>query len=293
MKNKMREIKRTFFLGDEWLYYKIYCGNYSADAILIKNISLITKELKQKKLIDQWFFIRYNDPKSHLRLRLHLNNTNDLQEVIQLIKSYLAKLIKSNIVYEINIGTYKREIERYGKTTIIKTEKLFYFQSEKTIKLITKLTSENDEIARIFASLQLVNDLLNHFEIDLINRQKFVEIIDLQFKLEHNIEKDNKKKLALLYLKYRNDIQVFLEKQQEPNYLNGLINIIEMSKKEIKAIKSILEKIKENRHINSSEFIASIIHMGINRTFRSKQREYEMLCYDFMNRYYKGTIARK
>lgn len=288
----MKEIKRTFFLGDEWLYYKIYCGNYSADIILTKNISLITKELRRKKLIDQWFFIRYNDPKAHLRLRLHLNNTNDLQKVIQLIKSYLAKLIKSNIVYEINIGTYKREIERYGKTTIIKTEKLFYFNSEKTIKLINKLTSENNEIARIFASLQLINDLLNHFEIDLINRQKFVEIIDLQFKLEHNIEKDNKKKLALLYLKYRTDIQLFIEYQQEPDYLNGLINIIEMNKREIKTIKNILHKIKENRHINSSEFIASIIHMGINRTFRSKQREYEMLCYDFMNRYYKSTIAR-
>jgi thiopeptide-type bacteriocin biosynthesis protein len=293
MKNKMKEIKRTFFPGDEWLYYKIYCGSYSADVILAKKIYLITKELRQEKLIDQWFFIRYNDPRAHLRLRFHLNNVNDLQKVIQLIKSSLANLIKSNIIYDLNIGTYKREIERYGKTTIIKTEKLFYFHSEKTIKLLNKLTSENDEIARIFASLQLVNDLLNHFEIDLINRQKFVEVMALQFKLEHNIEKDNKKNLALLYLKYRADIQLFLEKRQEPHYLNGLINIIDTREKEIKVIKFIFNKIKENGHVNSSEFIASIIHMGINRTFRSKQREYEMLCYDFMYRYYKGLIARK
>lgn len=289
----MKEIKRNFFPGDEWLYYKIYCGNYSADIILAKNISLIIKKLKQKELIDQWFFIRYNDPKPHLRLRFHLSERNNFQEVIELIKTHLEKLTKSNIIYEINIATYKREIERYGSDTIVQTEKLFYYNSEKTIKLITKLNSENDEIARIFASLYLFNDLLNHFRLDVTDKQKFVETFDLQFKKEHNIEKDNKKKLASLYSKYKTEIQLFIENKQEPHYLNNLFKTLKTSKKETKTIQFISSKIEENKDLNSFEFMASLIHMNINRIFKSKQREYEMLCYDFMNRYYKSTIARK
>ena len=289
----MKEIKRTFILGEKWLYYKIYCGNYSADTVLIENILPIVEELEQKKLIDQWFFIRYQDPKNHLRLRFHLTTVDNLQEIIQLMQLYFSKLVEKDIVFDIATATYKREIERYGKTTITAVEKLFYYNSEKILQLIDNTTPEDDEIARIFATLQMIDDLLEEFEISLTYRQEFIHSMQLQFKAEHIVGKDNTKKLDQLYRNYKIEISLFLAEKQEPPYLEGLIEIMKTRDEEIKIIKTILIKIKENSTTTSLELIASLIHMNINRIFRSKQRQYEMLCYDFMNRYYKTKLARK
>ena len=289
----MKEIKRTFILGDEWLYYKIYCGSYCADAVLIESILPIVKKLKEIKLIDHWFFIRYNDPKNHLRVRFHLSDLANLNEIIKLMLLHFSQLVEKHIVYDMITATYKREIERYGKTTITAVEQLFYYNSEKILQLIEQTTQEDDEIARIFATLQMIDDLLQEFEISLIHRQEFIHSMQLQFKDEHNIRKDNKKKLDHLYRNYRMEISLFLTEKQEPLYLEGLLEIMKTREEETEIIKTILSKIEASSTNTSLDLTASLIHMNINRTFRSKQRQYEMLCYDFMNRYYKTRLARK
>jgi thiopeptide-type bacteriocin biosynthesis protein len=290
---QMQEIQRTFILGEEWLYYKIYCGSYSADVVLIESILPIVEELQQRNLIDQWFFLRYHDPKNHLRVRFHLPNADNLQAIIKLTQAYFCKLIEKDIVYDIVTATYKREIERYGKTTMTAVEKLFYYHSEKTLQLVDNTTPAHDEIARIFASLQMIDELLEEFEISLTHRQEFVHSMQLQFKEEHTIGKDNTKKLDHLYRDYRMPISSFLAEKQEPLYLEGLIEILKTGEEETKIIKAVLSKIKKNNTVTSLDLIASLIHMNINRVFRSKHRQYEMLCYDFMSRYYKTILARK
>jgi thiopeptide-type bacteriocin biosynthesis protein len=289
----MRDIKRTFIIGEEWLYYKIYCGSYSADNILIETISPIVIELQKRNLVDYWFFIRYNDPKSHLRVRFHLSNVDFIQQVIQIMALHFRKLIREDTVYEINIGTYKREIERYGSKTIIEAEKMFYYQSQKNLQVISETLPENDEIVRIFAALKDIDDLLGHFKISFAERQHFVEEKCTSLKLEHDIKKDNIKKMGELYVKYRSDIFLLLNDKEEPKYLEGLLEILKSSDEEIQNIEKIRIKIKKDKTIAAIDLINSFIHLNINRLFRSKQRQYELLCYDFMNKYYKTLIAKK
>ncbi|WP_371311652.1 lantibiotic dehydratase C-terminal domain-containing protein [Flavobacterium circumlabens] len=58
-------------------------------------------------------------------------------------------------------------------------------------------------------------------------------------------------------------------------------------------MKKILNNVPSDDRNYTLELIASFVHMNINRTFRSKQREYELICYDFMNKYYKYIIYKK
>lgn len=287
---QVKKVKRTFILGEEWLYYKIYCGSYSSDNILVENILPIVTELKHKNLISHWFFIRYNDPKNHIRIRFHLMNSEAIQEVITTMQRSLSTLIEKDLVYDLAVGTYKREIERYGETTIEEVEKLFYYHSEKTLQLIDNCSVENDEIARIFASLHMMNHLMEECKLPLKQRQLFVLKMQLKFKEEQDIEKENNKKLDALYRNYRNDITQLLSEKKEPLFLEGINEILEVKKEETKILNTILSKITQEATMESVDLITSIIHMNINRTFRSKQRQYEMLCYDFMNRYYKSRI---
>lgn len=284
-----QKVKRSFILGEEWLYYKIYCGHYSADLVLAESILPIVNELVQKGLIVQWFFIRYNDPNNHLRLRFQIENLDNIQVIIKLMQTHFSELIKKDLVSDIVTATYKREIERYGESTIELVEKLFYYHSEKTVNLITNTTPQEDEIARIFASLQMINDLLECFNIPLNNRISFVKTMQEDYKSEQHIEKENNKKLDFLYRTYRNEIILYLQEKQEPAYLEGLIDLVKITQKEIEVIKEIIS-MKSSTSLE--DFISSLIHMNINRIFRSKQRHYEMMCYDFMNRYYKNIAAR-
>ena len=46
-------MKRTFILGDEWLYYKLYCGKRTADTVFVDCIKPLTEKLLNDNLIDQ------------------------------------------------------------------------------------------------------------------------------------------------------------------------------------------------------------------------------------------------
>lgn len=75
---------RIFIPGSEWLYFKIYTGTKTGDDILKNEVYDFVHDLRRKNIIDQWFFVRYNDPDFHLRLRLHINNTCNLNYVFEL-----------------------------------------------------------------------------------------------------------------------------------------------------------------------------------------------------------------
>lgn len=111
----MKLIQRKFIPGSEWLFFKLYTGNKTADKILVNNIYPAINLLTKRGLIKKWFFIRYTDPDFHLRLRLLAADNKSVCEIINVIYLFLYKLINTNQVWKIQIDTYNREIERYNK----------------------------------------------------------------------------------------------------------------------------------------------------------------------------------
>jgi len=75
-------LKRSFILGDEWIYFKLYSGAQTADRILESSIKPSMDNLLKGK-IDQWFFVRYADPDLHLRVRVHCRSSENVGFVIQ------------------------------------------------------------------------------------------------------------------------------------------------------------------------------------------------------------------
>ncbi|MDB5151202.1 MAG: hypothetical protein JWQ57_5222, partial [Mucilaginibacter sp.] len=58
--------------GGDWLYFEIYCHPYRADSLLCNTIKPFLKENGTSIL--KWFFVRHQDPKPHIRLRLQLRD---------------------------------------------------------------------------------------------------------------------------------------------------------------------------------------------------------------------------
>src|SRR5690606_13386917 len=70
--------------GKDWLYFEIYCHPNRTDELLTKVLIKFIK--KFKPAFTCWYFIRYNDPTNHIRLRFRMKD-------IAMTHLYTSKLI--------------------------------------------------------------------------------------------------------------------------------------------------------------------------------------------------------
>jgi len=272
---KNNRVQRTFIPGDEWLYYKIYCGVKMIDFILTDLIKPITEKLLKQKLIDKWFFIRYSDPDSHLRVRFHISKTEDIGKVVSRMNEKLSFYLESNQVWDVQLLSYQRELERYGNNTIEVAESYFFYDSELVLNCIK---DSKDDKSRFLNILKLAENSLSLFNYNNERRLSFLYKMQLQFKSEFNVDKTVKKELSNKYRELQTQLL------ENDNYNDSLLPII---------VDRLLMLEKGNElEISLDDLLASFIHMTINRGFRSKQRLYEMMIYDFLYRKNNSKFAR-
>lgn len=289
-------IQRTFTTGDEWLYYKIYSGPKTADLILSEIIKPTTEKLLSGHIIDKWFFIRYSDPKQHLRLRFHYIKPENIFNIIREINTRTKLFIDQNLIWKVQLDSYQREIERYGTNNIELFESLFFHDSNMISKVIASISGDEGERFRWIFSLRAIHELLNDFNLN--TQQK----LDLMKNLADNFGKEcglNSHLIKQLSNKFRNENKVITEmldcSKDNENNLQPLIELIqeksEASKVTILKILNIAKK--EELKIPLEDLLSSYIHMMMNRLFKSKQRVHEMVIYGFLFRHYKSMIARE
>lgn len=280
-------IQQKFILGDEWLYYKLYCGNKTADSILINIIKPLTEKLLDANLIKQWFFIRYADPDTHLRIRFHCEEISKISDIINEVKKAIGNFLDNDIIWKVQIDTYQREIERYGVDRILMSEKLFYLDSLACLEALELI--DNDNILFMFA-LRSINDLFDAFSFNINDKISFTKENLGLFKEEFNSNKILNKQLNKKYQDLRIELVEFMELKDHKEY-QSIINVLNI--KNINLLKLINLSLK-NRIGDGTEkenLISNYIHMMINRLFRDKQRLYELVCYDCLHRYFNYKLA--
>jgi len=284
---------KTFIPGSEWVYFKLYTGTKTADMILKNEIHEYVKGLLENDIINQWFFIRYSDPDFHIRLRLHLKETRNFTCIFNRFFEICNLLADTGLVWNIQCDTYKREMERYGVNSISLVEEFFFIDSEHIIRLLHQLNNEISEQQRWKSALILIDSLLSAFSFDLPRRKELLNTMADSYKKEfgftHHIVT---KPLNDKYRTYRKDIEnaVLLE-----NVVIAIIDIINNRKQAILPIAeklTYMEKIGELQ-VSMKSLLTSMIHMTMNRWFRTKNRLHEMVIYEFLSRYYTSEIAKK
>ena len=279
-------MNRLFIPGGEWLYFKLYTGYKSADLLLTEYLLPLCNDLKNNNLIDKYFFIRYGDPKNHIRLRLHVNNTLNYGVIFQTFHKYISPCINNNLIWNVQCDTYKREIERYGKDSISRIENIFHIDSETIMEILLHCKSSAfSEDDRWKISLLLVDDLLNIYKYDLEAKSRFMKILADSFKKEFGFTSSiYTKQLNDKYRLYRQEIYTTLKRNNISQY-----HII--LEKRVEQIYHSIFNIQPELTLDEN-VIRSIIHMTMNRIFRSKNRLYEMVIYDFIYRYYDSETAK-
>jgi len=277
-------MERSFCIGSEWLYYKIYTGVKTADIILLEKLYPIIQELKIENKIQKWFFIRYKDPDEHIRIRFYSENAENISLVISKLYPILNTLLKNNTIWKVQTDTYQREVERYGENTIEDSETLFWHDSEMIIKyLALKSTFIKNETQLLFSFLA-IDYFLNSFSVNNKDKATLMNELQTAFKKEFDVDKVLNKELDKQYRKLKPEIKQLLAKNSDIEN-SEIVQIIKEKETEIgNSVKSIKEKVQ----VPLSSLLNSHIHMLINRQFTSQQRKYELIIYDHLYRYYKS-----
>ncbi len=288
--------QRSFSLGSEWLYYKIYCGHKSADRILAEIIKPLSENLFNDKLINQWFFIRYADPDPHIRVRFKLENIHQLTAVIDRFSNQISQFEAWGLIWKIQTDTYKRELERYGHNSIELAEKLFYYDSVATVNMINMIEGDAGEVIRWKYAIRAVDELLLNFGYSMAARRDLMEGLKTGFGEEFNMNRDLKKQLDKKFREHRVEIEEVMNRENDKSSeILPLLKLLQEKKESEAATIAKILKMKGNNTLSLplDELLSSFIHMLLNRLFKSKQRLHELVVYDFMYRHYRSAIARE
>lgn len=277
-------IQRSFPLGSNWIYAKIFCGCNIADNIIKDFIPTLIGQLEEEKIIKKWFFIRYGSPSHHIRFRVEVFEQFSYLHVISAINNVLGKLLENEQITTISFDTYTREIERYTTICMEKSEELFYRESELILQKIKAMNSLSDRWKLAFHYIEFT---LRNAQFTLIEKRDFCKKM---YELYYKEFGGNKHITVQLNNKFKLYKHWFDDSITESNTLESDKNLTQVQQEIFELIRS---------HINPTEYehkshtlLSSYFHMFINRLFISDQRMYELGIYHFMNNFYRMQLGK-
>ena len=277
-------IKRSFPIGSEWLYFKIYCGAATADELLCHSIYPIVQQFLEKDWISDWFFIRYNDPKNHIRIRFRLKNQENTGNVSAFLYKVLKNAIEQKQIWKIQTDTYEREVERYGAATMELSEQLFCLDSQMTLDFLSQIDSFQSNYRWLFG-IAAIDALLESFGYDLEQKTKLLEGMKTSFGKEFGMNKHLRKQMNEKYDTFETQIKTLFQEDIEDENLAFVRASALQNQEELKVIALKIKGLLSENQLQ--DILGSYIHMTMNRLFKSKQRMYEMMVYDFLYKNYK------
>lgn len=285
-----RGVKRIYLPGEEWVFLKLYGGLRYNEKFLCNKLSAFIEKLKEKRLINRWFFLRYSDPSSHIRLRLLLSHLDNFAEVMQILRTELESEIADGLVRNIVIDSYDRELERYNPQLIDASEKIFEADSEFCISVLSHPSFPIIESNRWYLCMVAMDQYLLSFNMDAKERYDFIKEMRNNFAVEFNASKVQRRHLIN---KYRNEKQNI-----EGLFKKALIGENDLSWffREVEKFGAAVSLIYENSYSGlpfeeKKIYLNSFIHMLIIRFVISKNRLQEYVLYSLLEQHYKYSLG--
>jgi thiopeptide-type bacteriocin biosynthesis domain len=121
--------------AQEWLFLKVYGPAGLQNALLTGPLQCFLQQ--QQPHLKGWFFVRYTDPLSHLRLRFHVRDEQHRPFLQQTLFRWSQELQTDGLITRSTIDEYEREVERYGGPEAIgEIEQVFAANSEAMCALL-------------------------------------------------------------------------------------------------------------------------------------------------------------
>lgn len=289
-------LPRRFSPGSGWLYGKLYTGTATADQLLRGPIQDLVAKAIGSGLVDQWFFIRYQDPEFHLRVRFHGSAESMIQGLLPIFHETSESLLKDGRVWRVDLGTYDREIVRYGGPEgMLLAERLFREDSDATIKLMHPAVANPTGDARWLLTLLGIDLLLEGAGCEVGAKLALMKRLREGFAAELKVDKPL---TVLLGRKYRDTsgaIAALLDRKiGENDVLAFGLDVLRERSDRLAPVLDELQSLVRHRRLSVSpeDWMTSVIHLHVNRMLQAAHRAQELVLYDLLTRHYESQIGR-
>ena len=285
--------KESFGPGSEWVYLKVFSDPATVEDFLTEAVRPLVRSLLADQLADRWFFIRYDDPAWHLRLRIHAMPTSVprvLERVADITNAWLAE----SRVWRIQWDTFEPEIQRYGgEAAWLLSEEIFCADSDSTLEAMGHLQGVGD--IRWLVALYGVDRLLSDFGLGLREKRQVAETTRTSFDAQFQRDSALKHKLHLIHRTERKRIEGLLsDSLSHSDPLRWASQVFERRSVSVAdAIGKLREMSRRDRLGCRLIDLARLhSHMHLNRLFRSAAQIEEALLYGILAQVYNGWEAQ-
>ena len=283
--------ERLFVPGSEWLYARLYAGHSSVDRILIGPIHQLTEELSEEGIVDRWFFLRYGDSDSDWHLRVRFHGVADAMSAVVLprLREAVQPYIDAGVISRFELGTYDREVERYGGWPGIElAEAVFHADSEFVVRALSMI---NDDDERWRCAVRGVDALLDDLGCDAGSKRTIVQSLRQQHARHLKTDKQFARQLGARFRSLRRDVESALDGTSFDGALAALFQ--DRSERLAPLVRELHAREADGR-LNApvAAIAGSFIHMFLNRLIRASHRQHELVICDFLDRAYESRIMR-
>jgi len=284
---------RVLAPGSEWLYAKLYASPSEVDRLLLETLAPLVKQSLASGAADRWFFVRYGDPRWHLRLRLHGDPERLHREVLPALQSAVQPLLSSGTVWKLQLDTYERELERYGGVAAMElAELLFHADSETALEILSML-EEGDagEEERWRLALAGIDTMLDDLGLDFEEKRAAMASARRTFGTEMSEDAGLRRALGARYRRHRRELKSLLARDSAAvESLAPGLEALDRRGERVRPIARRVEALEREGRLGCSraDLATSHVHMSVNRHLRFAHRRQELVLYDLLCRIYEA-----
>lgn len=275
--------QRVYFPGSEWLYVKLYGAGNRQEELIGASLREFCALMQQDGVTDNSYFLRYADPKPHIRLRFHGQPERLMTGLMPKLHDWAQQLQTEGLLSEVVIASYQPEIERYGGTDLMKlAEDMFARDSEMVASVVAAKRFGNMPLDMELVGVMSVLDMMNGFGLSLEEQFRW---LDTRFsRKEYLVEFREKRRRYLQVCDPARDGEALQDD------VEGM-QIAQWLKHRVPAVLHYAENVRRMDEIGEltsavEEIMASVMHMHLNRLFgidREQERKVMILSRHVVN----------
>lgn len=283
--------------GSSWLYAKLYAGPATLDRVLCEVAAPVAARAVEAGAADRWFFIRYRDPRPHLRLRLHGHPARLQGEVLADLTRAARPLLDAERLTTLALDTYEREVDRYGGLEgVALCEEIFCADSEAVAAIVPLLLgAEGAAEARWRIAFAGVDRLLGDLGLDAAGKRAVARAARAGLGRRFAVDVLLARQLGERYRKERGGLGSLLDPACDAGspLSPALAALRQRSSRVAEPAAELGARERAGRLSRPLADIAgSLAHMFTNRLLRDAAVEQELALYDLLARSYEARLAR-
>lgn len=286
--------ERAYSPGSEWLFAKIYAGPAGVDQVLREVVAPLAGEALATGAAEGWFFIRYADPDSHLRLRFRGEGSRLLGEVAPRLHVLLEPLRRHGVTWKLQHDTYQRELERYGDGEAMALgEAIFQADSEAVLGILGAFSGDAAADARWRLAALGMDLLLEDLGLEPRARLDLLQGLRRGFLREFDGGGAFERQLGDRFRPERKALETLLDPSKDQGILQPGVDLLRRRSEAIRPHAARLRELAGKDGVPDLGSLAgSYLHMHANRLLRAAARAQELVLYDFLARVHESRLAR-